>query len=128
MLPAGLTVEVPLLRVRNLVEGSYALELDGVRLKTASAAEWGAGLRLTGLSSPMDALRDTIRDKNRWFFHRYRPVNGEYVFGRRAEPFGVVNFPDEMRRLDALVAKREAEIQAGLTAARRHSLKLIRLP
>jgi lysophospholipase L1-like esterase len=57
-----------------------------------------------------EQLRDLVRDKNQQFFYRWRPVNGEYVVGRRIEPFGVVNFPPEMRKLDEMVAERDRRI------------------
>ncbi len=41
----------------------------------------------------LEALREVIREKNQQFFYRWRPVNAEYVVGRRVEPFGSVNFP-----------------------------------
>ena len=58
----------------------------------------------------LDALREMIRDKNQQFFYRYRPVNAEYVVGRRVEPFGSVNFPAEMKQLDEIVEARDRRI------------------
>jgi hypothetical protein len=58
----------------------------------------------------LEALREAIRDKNEQFFYRFRPVNGEYVVGRRVEPFGSVNFPGEMKQLDEMVAERDRRI------------------
>ena len=58
----------------------------------------------------LDELREVIRDKNQQFFYRWRPVNAEYVVGRRVEPFGSVNFPGEMKELDAIVAARDRRI------------------
>jgi hypothetical protein len=55
-------------------------------------------------------LRALIHEKNRLFFLRFRPLNAEYVVGRRLDPFGSVNFPPEMRRLDELVAAQEKKI------------------
>jgi lysophospholipase L1-like esterase len=49
-------------------------------------------------------LRELVREKNQLFFYRFRPLNAEYVVGRRLDPFGSVNFPPEMKRLDAMVA------------------------
>jgi hypothetical protein len=60
----------------------------------------------------LEALREAIRDKNLQFFYRFRPVNAEYVVGRRVEPFGSVNFPGEMKQLDAMVAERDKRIHA----------------
>lgn len=50
-----------------------------------------------------EALRQAVLAKNRLFFQRWRPVNTEYVYGRRHEPYGSQNFPDEMKQLDRLV-------------------------
>jgi hypothetical protein len=57
-----------------------------------------------------EAARAAVEEKNRQFFLRWRPVNGEYVFGRRVEPFGSVNFPGEMRTLDQKVAELEKDV------------------
>ena len=66
----------------------------------------------------LEDLRDAIRDKNEQFFHRWRPVNAEYVVGRRVEPFGSVNFPGEMKQLDAMVAARDRRIWQRALALR----------
>ena len=43
---------------------------------------------------------------------RYRPTNTEYVWGRRHEPFGVVNFPPELAQLDSMIDARTARLNA----------------
>ena len=58
----------------------------------------------------LDELREDIRDKNQQFFYRWRPLNAEYVVGRRVDPFGSVNFPGEMRELDRMVSDRDKKI------------------
>lgn len=55
-------------------------------------------------------LRTLIHEKNRLFFLRWRPLNAEYVVGRRVDPFGSVSFPPEMTRLDELIAGQEKKI------------------
>lgn len=57
-----------------------------------------------------ELLRQAILAKNRLFFQRWRPTNTEYVYGRRHEPFGSQNFPDEMKKLDQLVAESDTRI------------------
>lgn len=64
----------------------------------------------------LEALREMIRDKNQQFFYRWRPVNAEYIVGRRVEPFGSVNFPGEMKKLDEMVAERDRRIWAAASA------------
>ena len=60
----------------------------------------------------LEPLRAAVVDKNQQFFHRYRPINSYYVMGGRKNPFGVVNFPEEMGKLDAMIARRDARIHA----------------
>jgi hypothetical protein len=99
---------------------------DGDRLVArllVAALGYAPGLRAAAPAEVkrLDALRALIHDKNQQFFYRWRPVNGEYVYGRRHEPFGSVNFPAEMQQLDGMVAERDRRIWsraatvAGLT-------------
>lgn len=57
-----------------------------------------------------EPLRQKIIEKNKQFFYRWRPVNGEYIYGRRKEPFGVKSFPSEWPKLDKIIANLEQEI------------------
>ncbi len=61
-------------------------------------------------SKSYEELRALIEEKNRLFFLRWRPLNAEYVVGRRVDPFGSVSFPPEMKRLDELIAAQEKRI------------------
>ncbi|MCA8941273.1 MAG: ThuA domain-containing protein, partial [Planctomycetes bacterium] len=56
------------------------------------------------------ALRRRAADLHWWFRLRYRPTNTEYVWGRRHEPFGSVNFPPEAAQLDRMLAARDRAI------------------
>lgn len=58
----------------------------------------------------LEALRAEIRDKNQQFFYRWRPLNAEYVVGRRVEPFGSISFPPEMRQLDEILTELDNRI------------------
>lgn len=53
------------------------------------------------------ALRALAWDKHYHFRQLYRPTNTEYVWGRRAEPFGVVNFPHEQAQLRRMIDARQ---------------------
>jgi lysophospholipase L1-like esterase len=57
-----------------------------------------------------ETLREQIRGKNQLWFYRFRPLNAEYVVGRRLNPFGSVNFPPEMARLDERLADADKRI------------------
>ena len=55
-------------------------------------------------------LRLAVLEKNRLFFQRWRPLNTEYVYGRRHEPYGSENFPAELAELDRLIDVAEARL------------------
>ncbi|HEY8548864.1 MAG TPA: alpha-glucuronidase family glycosyl hydrolase [Vicinamibacterales bacterium] len=108
---------------RRIMESAAApLTINGIHLNE-EGDRVVAGLLLEGLGfadglreaeparvAELEALREAIRDKNQQFFYRWRPVNAEYVVGRRVEPFGSVNFPPEMEQLDRMVAERDQRI------------------
>lgn len=91
-----------------LLRGLGITEIADAELQEASAK----AIEATPDDSGFERLRAMIAYKNEQFFYRYRPVNGEYVYGRRRRPFGVVNFPSEMDALDAMVVREEGEIHA----------------
>lgn len=66
-----------------------------------------------------ETLREQVRAKNQLWFYRFRPLNAEYVVGRRLNPFGSVNFPGEMTRLDERIDDADKRIwrQARTVAA-----------
>lgn len=89
-----------------LLRGLGITDMSDAALREASAK----AIDTTPDDSGFERLRAMIASKNEQFFYRYRPVNGEYVYGRRRRPFGVVNFPSEMDTLDAIVVREEGEI------------------
>ena len=91
-----------------LLRGLGIAEMSDAELREASAQ----ALETTPDDGGFERLRAMIAYKNEQFLYRYRPVNGEYVYGRRRRPFGVVNFPSEMDTLDAIVVREEGEIHA----------------
>ena len=50
-----------------------------------------------------NTLRKLAQIKNQHFFYHWRAVNGEYIYGRRREPFGVISYPPEMKKLDQMI-------------------------
>lgn len=91
-----------------LLRGLGITEMSDAELRRASEK----AIEATPDDSGFERLRAMIAYKNEQFFYRYRPVNGEYVYGRRRRPFGVVNFPSEMDTLDAMVVREEGRIHA----------------
>ncbi|MEJ7767705.1 MAG: PVC-type heme-binding CxxCH protein [Chitinophagaceae bacterium] len=60
-------------------------------------------------------LKRVTDQKNRQFFYKYRAVNGEYIYGRRKEPWvqppgGPVSYPSEMKKLDSMVSALDSVI------------------
>src|SRR5439155_6089598 len=80
----------PLLRIRSLAPGTYQLKIDGQAVAVATAAEWAAGVKLERGPELEQAakLRQTIIDKNRLYFYRWRPQNETYLFGFRKQEQG----------------------------------------
>jgi azurin len=118
------------LRFLDLFTPSYAamqhphdvkLTINGIHLTDAGyaqAARWmaselGISRKHVGMnfnSRNARRLREVIKMKDDHFFYRWRAVNGEYIYGRRREPFGVLSFPPELRKLRAMAASLDTVI------------------
>jgi glucose/arabinose dehydrogenase/azurin len=62
-------------------------------------------------------LKHVIDHKNAQFFYLFRAVNGEYIYGRRKEPWvqppgGPISFPSELKKLDQMVSRLDTVIWA----------------
>ena len=82
--------------------------------------------------SNWSAVHDAVKEKN-WFWHNdFKIPNGVHVFGRRYNPFGPDNYPDEIKKIREMTQLRDTAIWAAavgndfdLTAAdeKTHTLK-----
>lgn len=92
----------------------FQLTDNGIHLNTRGYEFFAAELYrgLFDETAPMvnPALQSAVEEKEKQFFYRYRPLNGYYITGGRKDPYGVVNFPGELRKLDDMVANRDARI------------------
>lgn len=94
-----------------------SLTIDGSQLN-AHGQKIVAEILATGLgitdpwSVELEPLRKLIVEKNKQFLYRWRPINGEYVYGRRRDPFGVISYPPEMAEWDKIIAGLEKKIHA----------------
>jgi glucose/arabinose dehydrogenase/azurin len=61
-------------------------------------------------SANADKLQKVVKMKDAHFFYRWRAVNGEYIYGRRREPFGIIAFPPELRKLNRMAAALDSVI------------------
>lgn len=88
--------------------------MNGVHLDEGGYTAFSERLyhELTQETAPkVDAqVRAAVVEKEAKFFQYYRPLNYYYIKGGRAEPYGVVNFPNELEKLKQLVAKRDEDI------------------
>jgi lysophospholipase L1-like esterase/uncharacterized cupredoxin-like copper-binding protein len=99
---------------KNAAEKKEALTFNGIHLTDAGYRQFGEML-FRGLFSetPMEVsaqLKETVEDKNRQWLLHYRPLNGFYITGGRAKPYGVVNFPGELKKLEEMTANRDSLI------------------
>jgi lysophospholipase L1-like esterase len=92
------------------LEGKYTLFIDDKEIVTADAKDWAAGVQIEGGPDVEQAekLRQTIIEKNRLYFHRWRPQNETYLFGFRKHEQGKNSV--EIPQFDPLVVKQEEEI------------------
>jgi len=103
---------------RRAMQGDDDLTINGIHLNDAGhriVARMMAtqlGIDHAGVEVSAERL-DAIREKNRFVFERFRPINTEYVYGRRHNPFGDDNFPEEMKRLEALANAADASLLRG---------------
>ena len=77
---------------------------------TAFAAALYQGLLQETPPEVNPSVRAMVEEKDQQFFRRYRPLNGYYITGGRKEPYGVVNFPGELKKLDGMVEVRDQSI------------------
>ncbi len=94
--------------------GKSDLTTDGLQLNDDGYKKLAAYLAATifgGSSSSISSdLRAAVEDKN-WYWHMdYKMPNGVHAFGRRYDPFGPDNYPDEFIKLRELTANRDTLI------------------
>ena len=125
--PAALRDQQPRIILKNLTPGKYALHVNGERVSSADSKFWAEGIPIEfgPLRSPAAELREVINDKDQQFFFRWRAVNGEYIYGRRKEPFGIISFPPEMKKLDEMVRERDGKIHDSSKAKQTFSFEIV---
>lgn len=57
-------------------------------------------------------VRAAVEEKEKQWFYHYRPLNYFYIKGGRMEPYGVVNFPGELKKLAQMTEVRDSVIHA----------------
>lgn len=91
--------------------------INGVHLNTEGYRAFAEELYRALLAETAPALNEGVRAavlaKETAFFQYYRPLNYYYIKGGRAEPYGVVNFPGELKKLLQMVQNRDQLIWDG---------------
>ena len=115
------------LELQGLEPGRYTLKIDGqelAQIDPEDRTKASVVLKTGPEWNQSDLLRQTINDKNRLFFHRWRPENITYLFGFRSHEQG--NNAIEVPRFDPLVEAKEREI-ARLRKPVPHTYELVRV-
>lgn len=109
--PSSISTSIaPVVEIRNLSSGQHVLELEGKAIAEGDSAAWAEGITVDVHRNALRQIHEAVARKSQIWFYRYRAVNGEYIYGRRKEPFGVNNFPGEFRRLEMMVEATEHQI------------------
>lgn len=71
----------------------------------------GQNVRMEGVE--LDSLRSAVLDKNLYWFHRYRAISGNDVWGTRSTQDGnYATLQNELKMLDVMTANRDVRIWA----------------
>lgn len=104
-------------KTKRLFENEEEFTINGIHLNENGyqqlASIWfeEMGYSTSGIDwDQLEGLREVTIEKNREFFYRWRAVNGEYIYGRRKEPFGIHTFPPEMKRLDVMIQELDRQL------------------
>jgi lysophospholipase L1-like esterase len=88
-IPAGRSSQpeyTRLLKINGLKKGFYGLSTNGFEVVSASADQWAKGVAISQGPDFTEAerLQEMIVEKNKVFFHQYRPQNRTYILGFRS--------------------------------------------
>ena len=116
------------LLVRGLPPGSYHVEIDGTIVEASDFQLQASVLVPLPLGHAPEAgqveeLRRAIIQKNRLYFHRWRPQNETYLFGFRKHEQG--QNAAEVPKFDPLVEELEAHI-AKLRVPAKHTYEIVK--
>lgn len=82
------------------------ITINGIHLNDTGhqlASGWMAASLGLKPGENLSSLKNIAEVKNQQFFYKWRAVNGEYIYGRRKKPFGVISFPPEMKKITEIV-------------------------
>ncbi len=101
----------PMLAAMDKAGKHPALTSNGIHLTDVGYHEFSEilyrGMMEESPPQLSEALKGAVEEKNRQFLRRYRALNAFYIYGGRAKPYGVVNFPGELQKFDEMVNNRD---------------------
>ena len=103
-----------------LTINGFSLTDDGYRAFAAILRSAVYGEDPAAANSGAGPLYDAVKDKNWHWLNDYGMLNDVHVYGRRVEPFGVENYPEEILKIRQMTALRDArvhELARGAAAA-----------
>jgi hypothetical protein len=116
--PKAWALPSPSFAVRHAPREDSRTTTNGVHLNREGYAAFAERLynQLTQETPPKlnEAVRAAVVEKEDKFFQHYRPLNYYYIKGGRMEPYGVVNFPGELKKLLQMTEARDAAIWASV--------------
>jgi glucose/arabinose dehydrogenase/uncharacterized cupredoxin-like copper-binding protein len=83
------------------------LTINGIHLNDtgyALASKWMGDAMGLNTGGDLSSLKKISELRDQEFFYKWRAVNGEYIYGRRQKPFGVISYPPEMQKLTEIVS------------------------
>ena len=86
---------------------------EGNRQLALHLADSGLGHRVNMDEVELDSLRSAVLDKNLYWFHRYRSISGNDVWGTRSTQDGnYATLQNELKMLDVMTANRDVRVWA----------------
>ncbi|GLR16428.1 PVC-type heme-binding CxxCH protein [Portibacter lacus] len=120
MAEVALEKGVPFLNIYDVTKTWNDYTVDGLQLSDSGYEKLGEYLVdhiFTGQknnSKNKELVHDYVQEKN-WMWHNDIKVpNGVHVYGRRYEPFGPDNYPNEIDKIRAMTSLRDSAIWSAL--------------
>ena len=104
-------------RNKQLTIDGLQLNEEGYQLFSEILANRVFGKLKRGAEISKQLVFDAVMEKN-WFWHYdYKIPNGVHVFGRRYDPFGPDNYPEELMKIKEMTMIRDSAIWATLSGS-----------
>ncbi|MFT5885882.1 MAG: mono/diheme cytochrome c family protein/glucose/arabinose dehydrogenase [Arcticibacterium sp.] len=95
---------------KKLTTNGQQLNSDGYQLFSELLVNGVFGEKSVKNETNREKVKDAVLEKN-WFWHNdYKIPNGVHVFGRRYQPFGNENYPEELVKVRQMTAIRDTLI------------------